>query len=101
MPRPADQAAKATRGNPVKARRVSLRVEDGDRELFDRAADANRETLTQFLVAGGRERAERLLADRTRFQLSPEDWDELVAIMDREAKPNPRLAKLFTRRSAA
>ncbi|HVV89539.1 MAG TPA: DUF1778 domain-containing protein [Solirubrobacterales bacterium] len=43
--------------------------------------------------------AERLLADRTRFQLSPDAWDELVAIMDREAKPNPKLAKLFSRRS--
>jgi uncharacterized protein (DUF1778 family) len=84
----------------VKSRRLSLRVEEGDRELFDRAADANRETLTQFLVAGGRERAERLLADRTRFQLAPDAWDELVAIMDREAKPNPQLAKLFSRRSA-
>jgi uncharacterized protein (DUF1778 family) len=83
----------------VKGQRLSLRVEDRDRELFDRAADANRETLTQFLVAGGRERAERLLADRTRFQLSPDAWDELVAIMDREAKPNPKLAKLFPPRS--
>jgi hypothetical protein len=26
---------------------------------------------------------------------------ELVAIMGREAKPNPKLAKLFSRRSAA
>jgi uncharacterized protein (DUF1778 family) len=92
--------AKAARTGAVKGRRLSLRVQDGDRELFDRAADANRETLTQFLVAGGRERAERLLADRTRFQLSPDAWDELVAIMDREARPNPKLAKLFSRRPA-
>jgi uncharacterized protein (DUF1778 family) len=93
--------AKAARTGAVKVRRLSLRVEDRDRELFDRAADANRETLTQFLVAGGRERAERLLADRTRFQLAPDDWEKLVAIMDREARPNPRLAKLFSRHSAA
>lgn len=85
----------------VKDRRLSLRVEDRDRELFDRAADANRETLTQFLVAGGRERAERLFADRTRFRLSPDAWDELVAVMDRKARPNPKLARLFSRRSAA
>jgi uncharacterized protein (DUF1778 family) len=80
---------------------MSLRVEDRDRALFDRAADANRETLTQFLVAGGRERAERLLADRTRFQLSPNAWEELVEIMDRDARPNPQLARLFSHRSAA
>jgi hypothetical protein len=47
------------------------------------------------------ERAEHLLADRTGFQLPPEAWDELVAIMDREAKPNPKLARLLSRRSAA
>lgn len=94
--------ARTTEESPrVKGQRLSLRVEDRDRELFDRAADANRETLTQFLVAGGRERAERLLADRTRFQLSPDAWDDLVAIMDREARPNPKLAKLFSPRSAA
>jgi uncharacterized protein (DUF1778 family) len=93
--------AKAARSGAVKGGRLSLRVEERDRELFDRAADANRETLTQFLVAGGRERAERLLADRTRFQLSPDAWEELVAIMDRDARPNPQLAKLFSRRSAA
>src|ERR1700759_3956304 len=47
------------------------------------------------------ERAEHLLADRTGFQLPPDAWDELVAIMDREAKPNPKLARLLSRRSAA
>lgn len=92
---------KTARTGAVKGRRLSLRVEERDRALFDRAADANRETLTQFLVAGGRERAERLLADRTRFQLSPDAWEELVAIMDRDARPNPQLARLFSRRSAA
>jgi uncharacterized protein (DUF1778 family) len=44
------------------------------------------------------EHAVRLLVDRTRFQLSPDDWDKLVVIMDREARPNPKLAKLFSRR---
>src|ERR1700748_2964203 len=92
---------KGSRTGAVKARRLSLRVDDRDRALFDRAADANRETLTQFLVAGGRERAERLLADRTRFQLPPEAWEELVSIMDRDARPNPKLARLFSRRTAA
>jgi hypothetical protein len=47
------------------------------------------------------ERAERLPGDHTRIQLPPDAWDELVAIMDREAKPNRKLAKLFSRRSAA
>jgi hypothetical protein len=44
------------------------------------------------------ERAERLLADRTRFQLSSDAWGGLVAIMDREAQPNPKLAMLLSDR---
>jgi uncharacterized protein (DUF1778 family) len=47
------------------------------------------------------ERAERLRADRTRFLLPPAAWDELVAIMDWEARLNPELAKLFSCRSRA
>jgi uncharacterized protein (DUF1778 family) len=43
------------------------------------------------------ERTGRLLADRTRFQLPSDAWDELVAILDREARPNPKLARLFRR----
>jgi uncharacterized protein (DUF1778 family) len=45
------------------------------------------------------ERVERLLADRTHFQLFPDAWDDLVAIMDREARPNPKLGRLFSGRS--
>jgi uncharacterized protein (DUF1778 family) len=91
MVRPDDETSS------VKGRRLSPRIETGDR---DRDAEAGRETLTQFLAAGGGTRVERLLADRTRFQLSPDAWGDLVAIMDREATPNPKLAKLFSRRPA-
>jgi hypothetical protein len=48
-----------------------------------------------------RERAALLLADRTRFQLSPDAWDVLVAIMDREARSNPKLVNLLSCRSDA
>jgi uncharacterized protein (DUF1778 family) len=56
-----------------------------------------RESLTQFLVESGRERAERLLADRTSFRVDSEAWQEIVAAMDRPAKAQPQLAKLFSR----
>ena len=45
------------------------------------------------------ERTQRLLADRTRFRLPPDAWDELVAIMDREARPNRKLVRLLVRSS--
>lgn len=77
--------------------RVNLRIESQDRALFDLAAAAQRETLTQFLVESGRERAERLLADRANFHVSPEDWRRLTAAMDRPAQVRPELARLFAR----
>lgn len=57
----------------------------------------NRESLTQFLVESGRERAEQLLADRTSFRVDAETWGEIVAAMDRPATARPELARLFSR----
>ncbi len=80
-----------------KSQRLNLRIEKEDAALFKRAASARRESLTQFLVESGRERAERLLADRTSFQVDSEAWREIVAAMDRPAKAQPGLADLFSR----
>lgn len=77
--------------------RLNLRVEEQDRALFDKAAEVQRESLTQFLVESGRERAERLLADRTSFTVDSEAWQALETAMDRPAQVRPELAKLFSR----
>ena len=75
----------------------NLRIAEDDRVLFDRAASAQHESLSQFLVESGRERAEQLLADRTSFRISPENWDTLAAAMDRPAQVRPDLVQLFAR----
>jgi uncharacterized protein (DUF1778 family) len=41
--------------------------------------------LSEFVVESGRERAERVLADRARFVLSPARWRELVVAAATEA----------------
>ena len=64
---------------------------------FDRAAGIQHESLTQFLVEGGRERAERLLADRSSFAVDSDAWRELMAALDRPARVRPELADLFSR----
>ena len=76
---------------------LNLRIDPQDRALFDRAADVQRETLTQFLVESGRERAERLLADRNDFSLDSEAWSQLMEALDRPARIRPELADLFSR----
>lgn len=80
-----------------KTQRLNLRIEESDETLFREAASVHRESLTQFLVESGRERAERLLADRTSFSVDSDAWQELVAAMDRPAEVRPELSKLFAR----
>lgn len=77
--------------------RLNLRVREDDRALLERAAGYRQESLTQFLVESGRERAERVLAERSHFLLDSTSWGSLVAAMDRPAVAKPQLVDLFSR----
>ncbi len=81
----------------TKTQRVHLRVAASDDELFRSAAAASGESLSEFLVEGGRERAERVLADRSRFVLSRAQWRAFTAALDRPAREIPAVVELFRR----
>jgi uncharacterized protein (DUF1778 family) len=81
----------------TKSQRVQLRVAVSDDELFRSAAAASHESLSEFLVESGRERAERVLADRTRFALSSAEWRAFAAALDRPAREIPAVVELFRR----
>ena len=81
----------------AKTQRVHLRVAASDDELFRTAAAAARESLSEFLVESGRERAERLLADRTGFVLSPAQWRAFTTALNRPQREIPELVELFRR----
>lgn len=81
----------------LKSQRVNLRMRARDDELFRRAAATAEETLSEFLVESGRERAERLLADRTRFALPTEQWDAFVAALDKPPRVDPVIVDLLQR----
>jgi uncharacterized protein (DUF1778 family) len=81
----------------TKTQRVHLRVAASDDQLFRTAAAAANQSLSEFLVEGGRERAERLLADRTRFVLSAADWRKFTRALDRPPGEIPEVVELFRR----
>lgn len=81
----------------TKTQRVNLRVTGSDDELFRRAASVSDESLSEFLVESGRERAERLLADRNRFVLSNSEWVAFNEALDRPAKVRPKMVELMDR----
>ena len=81
----------------TKTHRVHLRVAADDDELLRSAAASAQQTLSEFLIESGRERAERLLGDRTRFVLPDAEWDRFAGALDRPARKNQALVELFRR----
>jgi uncharacterized protein (DUF1778 family) len=83
--------------NATKTARVNLRVAPADDVLLRQAAELLGETLSEFLIESGRERAERLVADRTRFVLDESAWTAFNQALDRPAEIKPELRELFAR----
>ena len=77
--------------------RLNLRIAPEDRALFDTAAKAHRESLTQFVVEIVRARDERLLADSTTFAIESDDHKAIMAAIERPAEVRPELVELFRR----
>lgn len=83
--------------NATKTSRLNLRVAPADDALLRQAAELLGETMSEFLVESARERAERLVADRTRFVLADEQWCAFCAALDRPAEVKPAVRELFER----
>ena len=79
--------------------RLELRLEPSRRRLLDRAAEATGMSTSAFVLNHATEAANQVLADRTKFVLPAERWDEFVRLLDREARPQPELAAFLARPS--
>jgi uncharacterized protein (DUF1778 family) len=81
----------------AKTSRRNLRVSPSDDVLFREAAAVMGESVSEFLVESGRERAEMVLADRTQFVLGQDAWESFGAALDRDAEVNPAVVELVRR----
>ena len=63
----------------------------------EEAQQTGRSVVGRLGIESGRERAEMILADRTRFVLDRAAWDEFTAALDRPAQADPRVVKLMRR----
>lgn len=81
----------------TKTARRNLRVSPADDDLFRRAAASVGESVSEFLVESGRERAEMVLADRTQFVLDTGAWKTFCMALDRPAEVKPAVVELFRR----
>jgi len=78
---------------------MELRTTAEERELIDRAAVATATGITEFVVSGAVEKAQRVLADRDRFELVPAAAEAWEAMNARPARDLPGLHRLMERPS--
>lgn len=67
--------------------------------MLVRAAHLRKMKLSQFILRSSQTVAEIELADRTRFVLSPEKWQQFNRALDEAPRSVTRLRKLLAERS--
>jgi len=79
--------------------RWALRVAASEDAVVRAASSAEHTSLTGFVRGAAVSEARRVLADRTRFELDPTDWDRFMELLDRPAQVPPGLRELFAKPS--
>ena len=78
---------------------MNLRFTSAQDEVLRRAAEANGESMSEYVLRHAIEAAEADLADRRVFVLDDDAWAALQAALDRPAARKPELAKLLAKPS--
>jgi len=79
--------------------RIEFRTTAAVRELVEKAAREAGSSLTEFAEASLTEAAQRVLADRTRFALTPEALSTWEQVNARPARELPGVKRLMERAS--
>jgi uncharacterized protein (DUF1778 family) len=78
-----------------RAEKIDLRLTAEAKDTLRTAAAAQGRTLSEFVLESALQRAAETLPDRTRFDLSAEQWAEFQALLDAPPRDLLRLAKLL------
>lgn len=77
---------------PVRTDRVEARLSPEERERIGRAAAFAGESMSTFIVAAAVQRADDVIAEYSSTTVPSDYFDQLLAALDEEAEPSPRLA---------
>ncbi len=78
-----------------KSERIDVRASAPVKQLLQEAARVAHKNVSEFLLDAGITAANHMLADRTRFELSPDQWREFQLALDRPVSAKPKLKKLL------
>jgi uncharacterized protein (DUF1778 family) len=79
-----------------KSERLSLRVSTIEKTTLESASQSVSMTTSEFIIRQAMASAEEILADRTRFVLSADQWEAFSARLDQPPRTIPAIAKLMT-----
>ena len=79
-----------------KSERIDVRASTPVKILLQEAARVAHKNVSEFLLDAGIIAANQTLADRTRFELTPEKWQAFQAALDRPVSNKPKLHKLLS-----
>lgn len=76
--------------------RIDIHTTTAAKQLIQQAAAASHKSVSEFLLDHGLIAAEKTLADRHLFVLTPEQWQKFQNILEQPSQPKPKLEKLLT-----
>jgi uncharacterized protein (DUF1778 family) len=76
--------------------RLNFRLSGREARLIRLGAERRGVNITNFILESACVRAEQEIADARHFELSSKDWQKFSEALDRPARTNPRLKKLFS-----
>jgi uncharacterized protein (DUF1778 family) len=79
-----------------KSERIDVRASAPVKQLLQEAARVAHKNVSEFLLDAGIIAANQTLADRSRFELSDEQWLAFQAALDQPVNAKPRLKKLLS-----
>lgn len=85
----------------AKQDRIGARVPHDVYETLCRAAELSGATVNQFLVQAALKEAQSVIAREEVIRLSARDWNWMLALTEKSAKPNKQLQKALSRYTKA
>lgn len=80
--------------------KLDLRLSPDAKARLNAAADARRQSVSQFVLESALGRADETLANRQVFTLGADHWSAFMAALDAPTLPAPRLERLLREPSA-
>jgi uncharacterized protein (DUF1778 family) len=79
----------------TRSEKLDLRLTPEAKRVLQSAATLLHQSVSEFVLQSAMARAEETLPDRTRFDLSAEQWAAFQNALDAPPRPLPRLARLL------